>query len=142
MPNRRSQKGGNLTSAFIDLATLDSLEQQLYGLEGAISYFSRTTTSCTWFTMVPCVLSRKSGNPTFGADWSVSVSRAGDYLLSNWLRFELPACTVKSSKTDTYVSWTPNVAHNLIRDCSITFNDLSAHHIDNSHIDTSPTWIY
>lgn len=135
MPNRRTQKGGNLTSAFIDLATLDSLEQQLYGLEGAISYFSRTTTSCTWFTMVPCVLSRKSGNPTFGADWSVSVSRAGDYLLSNWLRFELPACTVKSSKTDTYVSWTPNVAHNLIRDCSITFNDLSAHHIDNYYLD-------
>ena len=63
MPHKRTQKGGNLTSAFIDLATLDSLEQQLYGLEGVISYFSRTTTSCTWFTMVPCVLSRKKWKP-------------------------------------------------------------------------------
>jgi hypothetical protein len=135
MPHRKTQKGGNISSAFIDLASLDMLEKALYGLEGAISYFTRTTTSCSWFTMVPCVLSRKSGNPTFGADWSVSVSRAGDYLLSNWLRFELPAVTVSSSKTDTYVSWTPNVAHNLIRDCSITFNDLSAHHIDNYYLD-------
>lgn len=135
MPHRKTQKGGNISSAFIDLASMDMLEKQLYGLEGAISYFTRTTTSCSWFTMVPCVLSRKSGNPTFGADWSVSVSRAGDYLLSNWLRFELPAVTVSSSKTDTYVSWTPNVAHNLIRDCSITFNDLSAHHIDNYYLD-------
>lgn len=135
MPHRGRFNTSNISAAFIDLATLDVLEQQLYNLEGSISYFTRTTTSCSWFTMVPCVLTRKSGSPGFGADWSVSISRAGDYLLSNWLRFSLPACSVKAIRPNTYVSWTPNVAHALVRDCSITFNDLSAHHIDNYYLD-------
>lgn len=135
MPHRGTGKTSNISAAFIDLATRDLLEDQLYNKEGAISYFTRTTTSCSWFTMVPCILTRKSGIPTFGAEWSVSISRAGDYLLSNWLRFELPEINVKSTKTNTYVSWTPNVAHALIRDCSITFNDLSAHHFDNYYLD-------
>lgn len=135
MPHRNTTKTSNISSAFIDLASKDLLEDQLYNQEGAVSYFTRTTTSCSWFTMVPCVLTRKSGIPTFGSEWSVSVSRAGDYLLANWLRFELPECTVKSTLTDTYISWTPNVGHNLIRDCSITFNDLSAHHFDSYYLD-------
>lgn len=139
MPHLRSSRSNrntsNLASGFIDLATRDTLEDQLYNKEGAVSYFTRTTTSCSWFTMIPCVLTRKSGNPNFGAEWSVSVSRAGDYLLSNWLRFALPAVKVSPIKPRTYVSWTPNVAHNLIRDVSITFNDLSAHSFDNYYLD-------
>ncbi len=142
MVHRNRRNVSNISGGFIDLATKDTLEDQLYNKEGAVSYFTRTTTSCSWFTMVPCVLTRKSGIPTFGSDWSVSVSRAGDYLLSNWLRFELPEITVRthSHLTNTFVSWTPNVAHALIRDCNITFNDLSAHHFDNYYLDFISTF--
>ena len=36
---------------------------------------------------------------------------------------------------DTYVAWTPNLMHNLIREAAITFNDLIAARFDNWHLD-------
>src|SRR5512135_923703 len=83
----------NLTSGFVDLATYDELEKYLYGGQEAIAYFVRQTRKATWFTQVPVVLSRASGQPQFGQEWSVQISRAGDYLLYSWLRVTIPAVT-------------------------------------------------
>ena len=80
----------NVTSGFIDLATFDELEKYMYGGGDATAYFVRDTCKATWFTQVPVVLSRASGNPGFDTEWSVSISRAGDYLLSTWLRLTTP----------------------------------------------------
>jgi len=134
----------NLTSGFIDLATYDELEKYMYGGLDATAYFVRQTRKATWFTQVPVVLSRASGSPSFGQEWSVSISRAGDYLLYTWLRVLLPAVTVasKSGSTQngytvvkTEISWSPNLMHNLIREAAITFNDLVAARFDNYHLD-------
>ena len=143
----------NLTSGFIDLATYDELEKYMYGGQDATSYFVRQTRRATWFTQVPVCLSRASGTPDFGNDWSVTISRAGDYLLYTWLRVTLPGLVAlqptscnTSSTTETqggltyylyqkYISWTPNLMHNLIRECCITFNDLVAARFDNFHLD-------
>ena len=81
----------NVTSGFIDLATFDEIEKYMYGGPDATAYFVRETRKSTWFTQVPVVLSRSSGTPAFNQDWAVSISRAGDYLLQNWLRVQLPA---------------------------------------------------
>ena len=78
--------GQNITSGFIDLATYDELEKSLYGGLKSTSYFVRETRKSTWFTQIPVVLQRSSGCPDFGEEFSVSVSRAGDYLLDTWLR--------------------------------------------------------
>ena len=83
----------NLTSGFIDLATFDELERYMYGGDNATAYFVRETRRSTWFTQVPVVLSRASGTPNFDTDWSVTISRAGDYLLSTWLRLTTPVVT-------------------------------------------------
>ena len=136
----------NLTSGFIDLATYDEQEKYTYGGSESIAYFVREVRKSTWFTQVPVVLSRSSGSAGFGQQWSVSVSRAGDYLLHTWLRVVLPSVTAATANntgalttgltaTATVLRWTRNLMHNLIQECSITFNDLVAARFDNFHLD-------
>jgi hypothetical protein len=128
---------GNLTSGFIDLATYDELEKYMYGGALATAYFVRETRKSTWFTQVPVVLNRSSGTPAFGSDCSFNISRAGDYLLYTFLRLHVSAVSVATATLNNGQSlvWTPNFMHNLIRECSITFNDLVAARFDNFHLD-------
>lgn len=130
----------NVTSGFVDLATFDEIEKYMYGGPDATAYFVRETRKATWFTQVPVVLSRAAGNPGFNQDWSVNISRAGDYLLQTWLRLSLSSVQLKSADNTTAAStktirWTRNFMHNLINECSITFNDLVAARFDNYHLD-------
>jgi hypothetical protein len=129
----------NVTSGFIDLATFDEIEKYLYGGPDATAYFVRETRKATWFTQVPVVLSRASGSPAFGQEWSVSISRAGDYMLQTWLRVTTPSVilngTNSAGNSAGRIRWTRNLMHNLIRECCITFNDLVAARFDNYHLD-------
>ena len=134
----------NLTSGFIDLATYDEQEKYTYGGSESIAYFVREVRKSTWFTQVPVVLSKSSGQSGFGQQWSVSISRAGDYLLHTWLRVVLPAVTATAvnvtvlgatTQVTSVLRWTRNLMHNLIQECSITFNDLVAARFDNFHLD-------
>lgn len=129
---------GTVTSGFIDLATFDELEKYMYGGPQAAAYFVRGHRKATWFTQVPVVLSRAAGSPAFDTEWSVSISRAGDYLLHTWLRVTTP--TVTANATDDagdpiYIRWTRNFMHNLISEACLTFNDLVAARFDNYHLD-------
>lgn len=126
----------NVTSGFIDLATFDEIEKYLYGGPDATAYFVRETRKATWFTQVPVCLSRASGSPAFNQEWSVSISRAGDYLLQSWLRLQIPAVSLASSvASGVYIRWTRNLMHNIVRECAITFNDLVAARFDSYHLD-------
>jgi hypothetical protein len=130
----------NITSGFIDLATYDELEKYLYGGPNATAYFVRETRKATWFTQVPVVLSRASGEGQFGTEHSVNISRAGDYLLAAWLRVTVPSvqlnvATSGISESTSRLRWTRNFMHNLIAECCITFNDLTAARFDNYHLD-------
>lgn len=128
----------NLTSGFIDLATFDELEKYLYGSSSATAYFVREVRKATWFTLVPVALSRSTGTADFGQDSSVNISRAGDYLVAAWLRLNLPAVTLASTNqfgANGRIRWTRNFMHNLIYECAITFNDLTAARFDNWHLD-------
>ena len=137
----------NLTSGFIDLATYDEQEKYMYGGRFATAYFVRETRKSTWFTQVPVVLSKCSGAPAFGSEWSVQISRAGDYLLQTWLRVELPEVCITNNQANgglgaaatfigcVAVRWTRNIGHALIREACLTFNDLVAARFDNYHLD-------
>ena len=94
----------NITSGFIDIATLDEIEKYMYSGPDAIVYFVRSTLKSTWFTQIPVLLSRNNGNAGFGQEWSVSVSRAGDYLIHVWLRVVVPAVTAPSWHHATRIS--------------------------------------
>ena len=128
----------NLSSGFIDLATYDDLESFLYAGPTAITYFIRQTKKSSWFTQVPVVLTNSSGTPDFGASWSVNISRAGDYLLQTWLEVTTPIVPTGGApaiNTDPIRFWVKNFMHNLIEECTITFNDLIAHKMDNVSLD-------
>lgn len=125
----------NVTSGFVDLATFDELEKYLYGGPDATAYFVRETRKATWFTQVPVILSRATGNAAFDQEWSVNISRAGDYLLSTWLRVTFPSVQLASANTDLSLRWTRNLMHNLVEECCLTFNDLVAARFDNYHLD-------
>lgn len=132
----------NLTSGFIDLATYDEQEKYLYGGPDAVAYFVREIRKATWFTQVPVCLSSRSGQAGFGQQWSVSISRAGDYLLHTWLRLTMNAvtaatvnATVEDANGNHILRWTRNLMHNLVSECAITFNDLVAARFDNFHLD-------
>jgi hypothetical protein len=127
----------NVTSGFIDLATYDELEKYMYGGPDATAYFVRETRKSTWFTQVPVTLS-KQGSSAFGAEWSATISRAGDYLLAAWLRVTIPSVTLAAANTygaNGRLRWTKNLMHNLVKTCSITFNDLVAARFDSYHLD-------
>ncbi len=131
-----SSQGNTITSGFIDLATFDEIEKYLYGGADATAYFVRETRKSTWFTQVPVTLSRAAGMPGFGQECSWSISRAGDYLLQSWLRVTVNSVELNPSQnTLSGVRWTRNFMHNLVRECSITFNDLVAARFDNYHLD-------
>lgn len=128
----------NLTAGFIDLATIDELEKYMYGGSESVSYFVRKIRKSTWFTVVPVILSKSAGSPQFNSQWGVNVSRAGDYLLRAFLRITIPSVTISSSNrftTHGRLRWTRNLMHNLIRECSITFNDLVEMRFDNFYLD-------
>lgn len=127
----------NVTSGFIDLATFDESEKYQYGGDEATAYFVRETRKATWFTQVPVILSRSSGVPGFGTQWSVNISRSGDYLLYTWLRLTTPIVTLTAAAQllNLRIHWTSGFMHALIRDCCITFNDLVAARFDNFHLD-------
>ena len=128
----------NVTSGFIDLATFDEIEKYLYGGPDATAYFVRETRKATWFTQVPVVLSRASGSPAFNQEWSVSISRSGDYLLQTWMRLQTPSVTLNAGNKYGELGslrWCRNFMHNIIRECAITFNDLVAARFDSFHLD-------
>lgn len=133
-----AQCGGNITSGFIDLATYDELEKYNYGGESAVTYFVRETRRSTWFTHVPVQLQHSNATPEFGCrNFSVSISRSGDYMLYNWLRVTIPAVRMNAQKAAQgfRLRWTRNLMHNLVEEMFITFNDLCEFRLDNYHLD-------
>ena len=131
--NNVNDCNANLTSGFIDLATYDELEKYMYGGPDATAYFVRETRKSTWFTQCPVTLSKSNGTPEFGAEWSCTISRAGDYLLGTWLHVVTPH--VKTTDSKAAIAWAPNFMHALVRECCITFNDLVAARFDSAHLD-------
>ena len=123
---------GSITAGFIDLATFDELEKYLYGGPDATAYFVMAHKTSTWFTLCPTILSKTMGVPDFGADWAVSISRAGDYLKSAWLRIDIGQV---QAVTGYAIRWTHNFAHALITEAAVTFNDLIAERFDNYFLD-------
>ena len=133
----------NLTSGFIDIATYGEMESKLYGGQTAMTYFVRNTQKSTWFTQVPCSLS-KQGTSGFGGTSTFQVSRAGDYLLGTYLDVTLtgPNFDAWSSTTETNPAynkvagafWAKDIGNTMIEEVNLTFNDLVAVKMSGEHL--------
>ena len=125
-------------NCFIDLATFSELESFLYGGPLAISFFVAGVQKANWFSIIPIAL-RNNGTFELGACGVAScLNRSGDYVLNAWFRAEFPTITnrvgAQKAPTDT-VRWTRNLMHNIIRKCTITFNELVVQEFDNYWLD-------
>jgi hypothetical protein len=125
-------------NCFIDLATFSELESFLYGGPLAISFFVAGVQKANWFSIIPIVL-RNNGTFECGANGvSACLNRSGDYVLNVWFRCEWPTvCNrvgAQKAPADT-VRWTRNLMHNVIKRCSITFNELVVQEFDNYWLD-------
>src|SRR5579872_1623327 len=133
-----TSSSSNLTSGFIDLATFDEPEKYMYGGKDSVSYFVRRIRKSTWFTTVPVVLTTNN-NPQFNQTFDANISRAGDYLLYVWLRVYTPEIQLDPVNNQFgdqgRIRWTRNPMHNLIRELSITFNDLVEYRLDSYFLD-------
>jgi len=129
-------------NGFIDLATFSELESFLYGGPLAISWFVAGVQKANWFTVVPIQL-RNNGTFNFGAEGvSASLNRSGDYVLNVWFRCEIPTIVLRADEvtdvplaTNAEGRWTRHLMHNLIKKCSITFNELTVEEFDNYWLD-------
>ncbi len=124
-------------ACFIDIATFGEVDSFLYGGPHAISYFVAGVQKANWFSLIPIQL-RCNGTFDFGQESvSSSVNRSGDYVLNAWFRAEIPGLVWKTNNfaATSTVRWTRNLMHNLIKRCSITFNELIVEEFDNYWLD-------
>jgi hypothetical protein len=140
MSNANFSFNNSATKAFVDLATYDQPEQAMYGGNDAITYFVRKLVKATWFAKAVTVLSRGATVNSWAnaSDIDFTVSRVGDYMMHNWLRIQLPAVSSNAAVSGgisnalgmqgiSYsLRWSRNLAHHLIEDQQVTFNDLQA----------------
>jgi hypothetical protein len=136
-----STPNSNQTAAstcFIDLATFSEIEGFLYGGPCAITWFVRAVQKSNWFSHIPIQL-RSQGTFDFNQKNAFStVNRSGDYVLNAWYRVQIPQVTLDPSKayyTGAKVQWCRYLLHNLIDDCSITFNELTVMDFDSYWLD-------
>ena len=138
----------NVTAGYMDLATAWKMEgEYLYGATPiskqynhpcAMTYFIRDIKRSTWFTQVPVTLRTSNGMAAFGQEFSVAVSRAGEYLLNTWLQITFPAITLLPGNiygANGCLRWCRKLMHNMIEDCNITFNEQQVSRLDNYILD-------
>ena len=132
------------STAYIDMATFDNIENNMYEGSRAITYFMRETKRSTWFTQIPIRLKSNTAEPKFGEEFNVKVSRTGDYLLNTWLRVTLDAVSIYNpfkelpdimGRGSETITWTPNFMHNLVEKCSLKVNDMTIDELYSEHLD-------
>lgn len=123
----------------IDLQSFGELEKFLYGGDDAFSFFNRDIKKCTPFTQIPLEISKCNGTANFGYTWSVVVdNKDGDYLINSWIMLEIPEVEILETnryKDNGFLRWTENLLHNLIEECTLTFNDLVVSKLDSFALD-------
>lgn len=133
-----SVTGSGITSGFIDLATYDNLERAMYGGSDATTYFVKEHYPVGWFTKLPSLAAKMSGNPAFGQQFSVGVPRSGDYILNAWLVLKTPEVELLAANQlgdNGTIRWTKNPMHNIVESVTLSFNDISAQSFNTAYLD-------
>jgi hypothetical protein len=139
-----TSNSAGVTTAFVDLATFDELAAFLYGGSEAITYFVLAVQKSNWFSHLPAILKHVSGTANFDSEFSASVNRSGDYVLSVWFQAQVPQITlvnigVAAGANQVYqncaIRFCRNFMHNLVERATITFNELTVEEMDSTWFD-------
>lgn len=129
-----SKPNANVTVGYVDIASHDKLDGVMYGGEQVRTLFSRSITKHSWFThlMAPMKMEGQADSP------SAKFSKTPDFALMTWIQTTLPKLTVKTAGNGQLtwrIAYTWNLAHNIWKAGSITFNDLTAQQYDSAMLD-------
>lgn len=132
----------NVTVAYVDLSTFDTIENLLYAGADAANIFHARITKCIWFGQIPIRL-RHSGTRNFNETFYFTQPRQGDYATYTYARITLPALAPSAGET---VAWCDDIGHAIFKDLEFSVNDIPiqkytqlylehrAHHsVDESH---------
>ena len=133
------------STGFIDLATYDNVEKAMYGGKRSITYFMRETVRSNWFAQIPIQMRNSEDDTGFGKNFTVTVSREGDYLMNTWLRVSLMGVSIYCPSDGNYtdpvgkgaetLTWTPNFMHNLVESCVLKVNGMVVDELYSEHLD-------
>lgn len=122
----------NLTSGYIDLATYDDIDRELYGGDEVTTWFSKEIQPFSWFVRLPVPLKAQgqTTNPTY------SFAKSADFVTDCWYQFTTPDIVVKTPEIINYrIAYTANLGHNVCKSATLQFNDLPAVTFDNVAMD-------
>lgn len=129
-----------------DLKSFGELEKYIYGGEESFSYFNREVVKCSPFTHFPSKITKTNGTANFGYTWSIMVNNStADYLTKTLLCVDLPEVELLPSNSrseNATLRWTENLAHNLIEECTLTFNDIVINKLDSFVLDFISEFCY
>nr|UOX61042.1 MAG: major capsid protein [Diabrotica toursvirus 3a] len=129
-----------------DLQSFGELEKFMYGGHDAFSYFRREIKKCLPFVQHTHEITKHNGTSNFGFQWSLVIDKAqGDYLENIWVLCELPEVKLLSGNIygeNGVLRWTKNLFHNLIEECTLTFNDMVVSKLDNYSLDFISEFLY
>lgn len=118
-----AKASANLTAGYIDLATYDDIDRELYGGDEVTTWFSREIQPFSWFVRLPVPLkgTGQTSNPTY------VFAKSGDFVTDVWYQFTTPDVKVKTAQQNLYrIAYTANLGHNVAKSVTLQFNDLPA----------------
>lgn len=122
-----------------DLQSFGELEKYLYGGHDAFSFFNLDIKKCMPFVQSQIEITKQNGTANFGYTWSLVIdNNSGDYLQQSWLELEFPEIKLLPSNSfgeNGRIRWTDNLMHNIIDECTLTFNDTVITKLDNFSLD-------
>jgi hypothetical protein len=138
----------NLTSGFIDLATYDDIESEIYGYPNRMItqingqnvetlLGQRSTYQGEWISQVPTILNRAKGSANWGENYSVYIC-GGDALLQTWVDIDIGNFMISENNrfgVDGRLFWTKNLAHNLFSEICVMANERVIERVDNYVLD-------
>lgn len=125
-----SRPTANIAGVYLDLSATDAIDKDLYGGEGAVTPFSVDIEKSTWFATTTANL---KGEGT-SEDYSYKFSRAADFLLAHWLRWQTPNIAVNDA-TATKIAFCWNLGHNLLTKAVLMFSELPAIQVEPVSLD-------
>lgn len=122
-----------------DINSFGELEKRLYDSENGITMFQRELVKCTPFSKKTIPVTKNNGSSNFGYTHAFIIdTENGHYLNNTFLMITLPEVSLREDnvfKSNGYIRWCNNLAHNIIEDIALSFNDQVVSRLDSFALD-------
>jgi len=130
----KSRAASILSSAYIDLATLEGNAKRLYAGESCTTPFSRDIEKSSWFSTMWTPMKQENSSESTPV-WKAH--KSADFLMKVLWRATVPGVKVREefAKKGYQIAFTRYLAHNAAGHVEMQFNDLKGQSFDSVHMD-------